>query len=303
MGALAKSIIQKIVLPFNTSTELFIKRDDLLHTEISGNKFYKLKYNLLQARNTQKSTLLTFGGAFSNHLLAVASAGKENNFKTIGIVRGNELENNFAENPTLLYCRKLGMDLFFVSREEYRKKENGQIVQSLINKNPTIYLINEGGTNDLAVMGAREILNEDTKKFDIICCAVGTGGTLSGISLAAENHQKIIGFPVLKNATFLYDEIREFSDKNNFELHLHSHFGGYGKVNEELIQFINQFKKHQQIPLDPIYTGKMMFGVMKMIEEKMSNKNKKILAIHTGGIQGINGMNIVLKKKNLPILE
>lgn len=303
MGNVTHAIIQKIDLPFTTSVQVFMKRDDLVHSEISGNKFYKLKYNLLQAKQLQKKTLLTFGGAFSNHLLAVACAGKENNFDTIGIVRGNEIENNFAENPTLLQCKKLGMDLFFVSREEYREKENGKTAQKIINEKANIYLINEGGTNDLAVLGVKEILNEETKTFDIICCAVGTGGTISGISLAAEDHQKIIGFPALKNAAFLYDDIRRFSNKNNFKLHLQSHFSGYGKVNEKLIQFINQFKKQNQIPLDPIYTGKMMFELSAMIAKKQFAENTKILAIHTGGIQGINGMNIVLKKKNLPILE
>lgn len=281
---------------------LFIKREDLIHSEISGNKYRKLKYNLLEAKKLKKSTLLTFGGAFSNHILATSVAGKLSRFKTIGIVRGEELGKNLKEtlenNKTLKQAHQNGMKLHFVSRQEYRQKNTIRFLEKLKDKFGDFYLIPEGGTNCLAVRGCQEILSLETKKFDVICISVGTGGTISGIINSAKNHQKVIGFPALKG-DFLNDEIKKYTlQHNNWELITNYHFGGYAKTSDELISFINQFKKETNVPLDPIYTGKMVFGVVNLIKNNYFAVGSKILMIHTGGIQGVKGMNAILKRKN-----
>lgn len=277
---------------------VFFKREDLLHTYISGNKFRKLKYNLIEAKRLKKSTLLTFGGAFSNHILAVAAAGKENNFNTIGVIRGEELASKISENPTLKKAQEFGMKFEFVSRELYRNKEDLKFVDTLKSRYGDFYLIPEGGTNSLAVRGCEEILNDQVNDFDFICISVGTGGTISGIINCSKPCQKVLGFPALKG-NFLQEDIRKFANKDNWQLITDYHFGGYAKVTNELIIFMNHFYEKYKIPLDPIYTGKMVFGVFDLIEKNFFPENAKILLIHTGGLQGIEGMNKVLKNKNL----
>ena len=286
---------QKISLE-NTNISLYIKREDLLRPNISGNKFRKLKYNLAQAKNENKQTLLTFGGAFSNHILAVAAAGKEQGFKTIGIIRGEELKDKIAENPTLQKAEDFGMVFEFVGREVYREKASPKFIHQLAEKFGDFYLIPEGGTNDLAVKGCEEILTASDGKFDYICCAVGTGGTISGLINCSKNSQQVLGFPALKG-DFLREDICKFVSKTNWNLITDYHFGGYAKVSEELILFINEFYQKHKIPLDPIYTGKMMFGVLDLINKNYFPENSKILVIHTGGLQGIAGMNNLLKQK------
>jgi 1-aminocyclopropane-1-carboxylate deaminase len=293
---------QKLILEFPNSISVSVKREDLIHPFVSGNKFRKLNYNLLKAKEEHQDTLLTFGGAFSNHIAAVAYAGKENGFKTVGIVRGDELRDKIAENPTLLFAQNCEMQLEFVSREEYRLKNDSSFVENLKKRFGNFYLIPEGGTNELAIKGCQEILTEEDCDFDFICCSAGTGGTIAGIINSALPHQKILGFPALKG-DFLKDEIRIFVKNNNWELITDYHFGGYGKVNQDLITFINQFYNKNKIPLDPIYTGKMVFGVIDMIEKGYFPAQSKILLIHTGGIQGIKGMNVKLKNKKLPIID
>jgi len=278
--------------------EIFIKREDLIHPFVSGNKFRKLKYNLLQAKNENQKTLLTFGGAFSNHIAAVAMAGKLERFKTIGIIRGDELVARIDENPTLKFAKENGMQLEFVSREAYSNKTNVDFLQALKVKFGNFYLIPEGGTNPFAVKGCEEILRPEDAVFDYVCCAVGTGGTISGIINSAHPNQKVLGFPALKG-DFLQNEIRNFAGHDNWQLITDYHFGGYGKINEELILFLNQFLQKTKILLDPVYTGKMVFGVMDLIRDNYFPRNSKILIIHTGGIQGISGMNQLLEKKKL----
>lgn len=293
---------QKVHTSFPNSISVQIKREDLIHPFVSGNKFRKLKYNLLQAREENQETLLTFGGAFSNHIAAVAFAGKEKGFKTIGIIRGDELGNKIAENPTLLFAQNCGMQLEFVSREEYRLKNEISFLDNLKAKFGSFYNIPEGGTNALAIKGCQEILTEDDAEFDYICCSVGTGGTISGIINSILPYQTVLGFPALKG-DFLEKEIRIFAQKDNWELMTDYHFGGYGKVNTELIEFINQFYDENQIPLDPIYTGKMVFGVIDLINKNYFPEKSKILLIHTGGIQGIRGMNMKLRNKQLQTID
>jgi 1-aminocyclopropane-1-carboxylate deaminase len=300
---------QQIFLPIleEKKIRLFIKREDLIHPFVSGNKFRKLKYNLEEAKNQQQKIVLTFGGAFSNHIVATAVAGNLNGFKTIGIIRGDELSNNLektlANNSTLREAYKNGMTLEFVSREDYRNKSSKEFVNLLKEKFGNFYLIPEGGTNDFAVKGCEEVLTNDDENFNYICCAVGTGGTISGLINASKDNQKIIGFPALKG-DFLENEIHQFvKNKSNWSLQTEFHFGGYAKYNEGLIRFINDFKKETNVLLDPIYTGKMIFGILDLITKNKFPENSKILAIHTGGIQGIQGFNERLKKKNQEIIQ
>ena len=292
---------QKLQITFPNSISVTIKREDLIHPVVSGNKFRKLKYNLLQAKTENKKMLLTFGGAFSNHIAAVAFAARENGFESIGIIRGDELGNKIAQNATLQFAQECGMKFEFVSREAYRLKNESSFLERLKLKFGDFYLIPEGGTNELAVKGCEEILTDEDREFDYICCAAGTGGTISGIINSALPHQKVLGFPALKG-DFLQDEICIFVQNKNWKLINDYHFGGYGKVNEELIAFINDFYNTTQVPLDPVYTGKMVFGVIDMIQKNYFPAQSNILLIHTGGLQGIQGMNAKLKKKQLPII-
>lgn len=293
---------QLVAIHFPKGISLVIKREDLIHPFVSGNKFRKLKYNLLQAKAENQSCLLTFGGAFSNHIAAVAYAGKEHGFQTIGIIRGEELGTKIESNPTLKFAQECGMQLEFISRENYRLKTEAFFLEQLGKKYGSFYLVPEGGTNALAIQGCEEILTNEDAFFDYIGCAIGTGGTISGIINSALPHQKILGFPALKG-DFLQDEICNFVQNENWELITDYHFGGYGKVNAELIDFINWFFEQTQIPLDPVYTGKMVFGIVDLIKRNYFPENAKILVIHTGGLQGIQGMNLNLKNKGLPTIN
>jgi 1-aminocyclopropane-1-carboxylate deaminase len=290
-----KSKNQKISIHFPNGIELFIKREDQLHPIISGNKFRKLKYNIRAAKDQNKMKLLTFGGAFSNHIVAVAGAGKEFGFETIGIIRGEELQKKIEENPSLSVAQQFGMKLVFVSRDAYRLKETPEFLEEMKSQFGDFYLLPEGGTNELAIKGCEEILSEDDIKFTHICSSIGTGGTISGIINSAVSHQNIIGFSSLKG-DFLQNDIAKFANQKNWTINCEYHFGGYGKVTNELIEFINSFYLEHAIPLDPIYTGKMMFGIFDLIQNNYFPPNSKILAIHTGGLQGIAGMNIKLEK-------
>ena len=302
-----KSKNEQVILPElkTMSHQLFIKREDQIHPLVSGNKYRKLKYNLLEAKNQKQQTILTFGGAFSNHILATAVAGKLENFKTIGVIRGEELgqdlSKTLATNSTLRAAYEHGMKFEFVPRDAYRNKNTPQFLEKLQEKYSNFYLIPEGGTNELAVKGCEEILTEQDNQFDYICLCVGTGGTISGVINSSKSHQKVLGFPALKG-DFLAKEVRRYSkEKHHWELINDYHFGGYAKYNDELIHFINWFKKETKIPLDPIYTGKMMFGIVDMIVNNKFKSGSKILVIHTGGLQGIDGFNQRLLKNHHPL--
>ncbi|TVZ56773.1 1-aminocyclopropane-1-carboxylate deaminase [Lutibacter sp. Hel_I_33_5] len=304
-----KSKNQQVFLPIleEKKVEFFIKREDEIHPFVSGNKFRKLKYNLKEAKKLKKNTLLTFGGAYSNHIVATAVAGKLSGFKTIGIIRGEELDinlsNTLATNSTLNEAHKNGMKFLFVPREEYRRKNTFGYIEKLKNRFGDFYLIPEGGTNCLAVDGCEEILEKEDKNFDYVCSAVGTGGTISGIINSSKKKQKILGFPALKGG-FLRDDINQFVRvSDNWKLIKDYHFEGYAKYNDELIRFINEFKQETSIPLDPIYTGKMLFGILDLIKKDHFPENSKILVIHTGGLQGITGFNEKLKSKNETLIH
>lgn len=286
----------------NSTVQLALKPEYLIHTFISGNKYRKLKYNLEKAKDLKNDTILSFGGAYSNHIAATAFAGKFYGFRTVGIIRGEELVDKVDSNPTLKFAKGCGMQFKFVDRETYRHKAEVDFIDSLKAEFGDFYLVPEGGTNLLAVQGCEEILNENDSDFDFICCSIGTGGTISGVINASKSHQKILGFPALKG-DFIREDIRKFATKDNWDLITDYHFGGYGKIKPELITFINDFKKRYDIPLDPVYTGKMMYGIFDLMEKQFFPKDSKILAIHTGGLQGIEGMNITLKRKGWPLIK
>lgn len=289
----------KIDLPLlsEKGIQLAFKREELLFPGISGNKYRKLKYNIQAAKAAKQHTLLTFGGAFSNHIAAVAYAGAVNGFKTIGVIRGEELAS-LPLNPTLEKAKSHGMSFHFVTREAYREKHRPQFVAKLQETFGHFYLIPEGGTNALAVKGCTEILHELDTKFTHISVAVGTGGTLSGLAEAAFDHQEILGFPALKGA-FLQKDICNFTQQNNWSLFESYHFGGYAKVTPTLVHFANKFNMDTGIVLDPIYTAKMVFGVMDLIENDYFESGAHILMIHTGGLQAIEGMNEKLQRQGI----
>lgn len=299
----SRAIPNEFITEFPGGIQLWIKREDLLHPEVSGNKFRKLKYNLLKAKELGKRQLITFGGAHSNHISATAAAGKLLEIKTIGIIRGAELENSEEKwSPTLKYARSCGMDFAFISREEYREKDSEEFWRKLQKQYPDAYIIPEGGTNPLAIKGCEEILTNEDESYDFICSSVGTGGTLAGLINSASRGQQVLGFSSLKSE-HLQDEISKLVNRDNWKIIQNYHFGGYAKINPELVNFMNAFSKKYKIYLDPVYTGKLVFGIFDLIKNGYFPQNSKILAIHTGGLQGIEGMNRFLKKKDLPQIE
>ena len=284
--------IQKIHDSITTKSgiNLFVLRLDKIHPTISGNKWYKLKYNLEEAKKQNKETLLTFGGAYSNHIAATAAAGKEFGFKTIGIIRGDELAHpqpfpkGREKSKTLKFAEACGMELHFISREDYKEEK---IPNSLTQQLYNFFLLPEGGTNELAIKGCAEIISHIDIPFNFVCSAVGTGGTIAGIISSLKEDQKAIGFPVLKGANFLKDEIEKLiQEKNNWELNFDYHLGGYAKHTPELLKFIADFEKQNNIPLEQVYTGKMLFGIYDLIKKNYFQKNSTVIAIHTGGLQG-----------------
>jgi len=264
---------------------IFVKREDLNHPFVSGNKWWKLKYNLEQAKKQGHKTLLTFGGVFSNHIYATAAAAQELGFKSIGVIRG---EKSASLSKTLLFAKEKGMHLHFVSREKYRIKSNEVFIKQLYDQFGNFYLIPEGGTNDFAIQGVKEfaLTLPAEKDFDYTCCACGTGGTLAGLIKGLPD-KKVIGFSSLKG-DFLSGEVRRLIglDYSNWTIKNEYHFGGYAKSNPELISFINSFEKEFSIPLEQVYTAKMFFGLFDLIEKKNFKKGSIILALHTGGLQG-----------------
>ena len=264
---------------------LDLKRLDLIHPHISGNKFFKLKYNLQHAKQLGQDTLITFGGAFSNHIAATAYAAHYFGFNSIGIIRGEELADQRL-NHTLATASQFGMQLEFINRQDYRNKEQPDFLAELQSRFPNAYIIPEGGTNSLAIQGCKEILSEqDRQNYDVICCAVGTGGTITGLIESSHFNQNILGFSALKG-DFLTSDVTHLTAKKNWKIIDEYCCGGYAKTSAQLIEFIQFFEKQYQIPLEPIYTGKMLFGIFDLIEKAYFPPHTRILAIHSGGLQG-----------------
>ena len=294
---------------FNEEREIRIdiKREDLLHPEVSGNKLRKLQYNLKEAQSLRHDTILTYGGAFSNHIAATAAAGNISGYKTIGIIRGEELgldiEKTLKLNRTLATAQVHGMHLYFVTRNDYRLKETSSFKDRLKKRFGRFYDIPEGGTNDLAVKGTMEILtNRDKKQYDIIAVAAGTGGTAAGIIKSAAVNQKVFVYGALRGE-FLKEEIAKYSLSTDFEFYDDKRFGGYAKSDNELIEYMNSRFRESGIPLDPIYTSKLLYGIEQMIENRVIKGKTRILAIHTGGLQSIAGYNQKLAQKGRPIIS
>jgi 1-aminocyclopropane-1-carboxylate deaminase len=282
--------------------ELWIKRDDQINPLVSGNKLFKLHRNVEAAQKQGKKAILTFGGAYSNHIAATALYCKFNGLKSIGIIRGEE---TLPLNPTLDMAAKNGMQLEYISRSDYRQKEEPSFLESLSEKHNAPFIIPEGGANWLGILGAKSILNEDTTGFDTIVCPVGTGTTMAGLILAKEKHQKIIGINIHKHADVLKDLIHSHTElaslnDQDYRLINEFHYGGYAKWNPALVEFIQHFYTQSGIKLDPIYTGKAMAAIIDLVHAKIFKKGAKILFIHTGGLQGINGFELRHNLKLFP---
>lgn len=280
------SPIQQLKSPFLESkkVELWLKRDDLIHPEISGNKWRKLMHNIAEAKGKNIETILTFGGAYSNHIAATAAAGKLLYIKTIGVIRGDE----GFENTTLIKAKENGMQLYFVSREEYKQKTESTFRDKLKKQFGNFYLIPEGGANEFGVKGCEDILIEVKEEFNYIAISAGTGTTASGICRMLKNERMLV-FPALKRGGFILDEMAQHCSANQLEkveLQLAYHFGGYGKTKPDQLDFMNNFHREYNVELDKVYTSKMMFGIFDLLEKDHFNPGAKVLAIHTGGVQG-----------------
>jgi 1-aminocyclopropane-1-carboxylate deaminase len=306
VSALADSPLQRLQSPFlaEANVLLYVKRDDLIHPQFGGNKWRKLKYNLIHARENQFDTLLTFGGAWSNHIYATAAAGRYFGFKTIGFIRG---EQHSPLNTTLSFAKECGMQLHYLTRAEYRQKNDALFIEKLKQQFGNVYILPEGGSNALAIKGCKEIVDEISqqlnKPFDIICCASGTGATLAGLISAikptpAKHKPLAIGFSALKGGHFLNDEVTHFLNSqstpadrpgDNWRIESSFHFGGYAKINDELIHFMQAFQSQYGFALDAVYTGKMFYGLFNLIQNKTFERGTTIIALHSGGLQGNAG--------------
>lgn len=276
-------------IPYQTlllhGVKITVKRLDLVHPQISGNKFFKLKYNFLDAQRQGFKKVLTFGGAYSNHIAAAAYAAHACGFASAGMIRGEELAAR-PLNLTLQTAQQFGMQLRFISREQYRLKHTAEFLAQLQADYPKHYVIPEGGTNALAIQGCREILTEnDLNNFDLICCAAGTGGTIAGLIEASRPQQRILGFSALKGL-FLNNDVAKLTAKTNWEIIDDYCCGGYAKTTPELLQFIRLFEAEHSLPLEQIYTGKMLFGISQMIQRGEIASDQRVLIIHSGGLQG-----------------
>ena len=270
--------------------QLFVKRDDLIHPMISGNKWRKLNYNLSVAKEKGKGQLLTFGGAFSNHLIATAAAGKLLGFRTVGVVRGEEPKK---WSQTLLDCKAEEMQLEFVSRSDYRLKNQALFLKQLERKFGESFIIPEGGANELGAKGCKEIIEEIKIPFDFVCCSAGTGTTAAGL-LNALDHENLLAFSALKGGGYLKNEILSYNTNqlkcDQLKLLENYHFGGYAKINDELIAFVKHFYNLYHLKLDLVYTAKLFFGVFDLIQQNYFPKGSRIVLIHSGGLQGNRGI-------------
>ena len=265
---------------------VFVKREDLIHPIISGNKWRKLKYNFREIKKKNHNSVLSFGGAFSNHLHALSWFANCYKIKSIGLVRGDD---TVKLSSTLLFCQKNNMDLYFLDRKTYREnKYLNKTVFDIKKKHNNIYVIPEGGCNNLGIKGCEEILKEVDGQFDFVCSSFGTGCTAAGIINSLKKNQKYLGFSSLKGGGYMEEVISNMCNKNkNWSLNFDYHFGGFGKINSHLDQFIKEFYLKFKILLDPVYTGKLFFGIFDLISNNFFKPKSKILIIHTGGLQGI----------------
>ena len=281
---------QSIVLPaelqrIQPNLKIDIKRLDAVHAQISGNKFFKLKYNLIEAQRLGYHKLLSFGGAYSNHIAALAFAAQHFCFQSHAMIRGEELAHR-PLNPTLHLAQQHGMQLEFVTRQHYRDLQQPDALQQLQHDYPDHYILPEGGSNALAIQGCQEIITDtDRAGYDLICVAVGTGSTLAGMIQASAATQQLLGFSALKG-DFLTPQVQALTSKRNWRITDAYCLGGYAKSSPELLAFMQDFEKTQQIPLEPIYTAKMLYGIFALIRQAYFKDTPRVLVIHSGGLQG-----------------
>jgi 1-aminocyclopropane-1-carboxylate deaminase len=287
-----KSILSRIQDPMldHYGIELWVKRDDLLHPVISGNKWRKLKYILDHALSLGAHTLISMGGAYSNHLHALAYVGRELGLKTVGLIRGEQPD---TLNPTLADMRNWGMELKFVSRSGYRDLRHYKDRQDLPGINPRQYWLPEGGAQALALKGVAELVREIDMPYDMLCVPCGTGTTLAGIIEAVPESISVMGFAALKNAGFLTADVESLLSRPyaNWQINPDYHFGGFAQVNAELMAFIEAFELKTHVPLEPVYTGKMLYGLYDLIAKGCFKPGRRIIAVHTGGLQGKRGFD------------
>lgn len=309
---ISPSPLQSINHPLFTDKGITVsvKRDDLLHTYISGNKWRKLKFNLFEARKKEINHLISFGGAYSNHIHALAAAGFYFGFKTTAIIRG---EAHYAQNPTLKQAQQWGMQLHFVTRKEYQQRTDTEYIKQLQLKFPQAMIVPEGGSNTLAIDGVSELCHEiNTQactRVDHVITATGSGGTLAGLiagfsAIPSNTPPTITGIAVLKEAQYLKQQVSSLlaqadrSIKLPWQLHTQFHGGGYAKVSPELSDFCQQFEQQVNIPIEPIYTGKMFYALLELIKQDYFARGDNIVALHTGGLQGLKGLKLKANRRN-----
>ncbi|MCC7050975.1 MAG: 1-aminocyclopropane-1-carboxylate deaminase/D-cysteine desulfhydrase [Bacteroidia bacterium] len=292
--------VNKIALPIlkEKKIDLHLLRLDLTHPFVSGNKWYKLKYNLIEAKEKKYNTLLSFGGPYSNHLSALSYAAKVNGFNLISIIRGVFDESKYS--PTLNYLKENNTQFVFVSREEYKLRYQPDYINFIAQKFPQAYIIPEGGANEFGLKGCSEIGDLITERYDLVTVSVGTSSTLTGLLISQNiNYNRVEGYMSLRGEDVLSEKINTILKEHNsirtYQLIRDYHFGGFGKYNSELIDFINWFYNQTGVELDMVYTAKMMYGLLDRVKKNTLPNVKKILAVHTGGLQG----NIELKEKNI----
>ena len=295
----ASLLLQPLPEPVATAhgVRLLLWRDDLAHPALPGNKARKLKYNLQAARQQGHTALMTFGGAYSNHIAAVATAGRLHGLRTIGLIRGDEPAAGAALNPTLARAAAEGMVLHYLSRADYLRRAEPDFVAALLARFGPAYALPEGGTNALALPGCAELVAEIRQQtaFDAIAVAVGTGGTLAGIVTGLRGNEHAVGVAALKNGGFLRDDINAQTQAAtgrtyaSYALHTDFHLGGYAKYSAELLAFIEAFRQRHGVLLDPIYTGKLLWGVLALIGQGYFRPGSTVVAIHTGGQQAWAG--------------
>lgn len=279
---LGESRVQPLSSPYKFYTTLHVLRLDLIHPVISGNKWFKLKIYLEDALRLGMDTLVTYGGAYSNHIVAAAAACRLHGLKSIGIIRG---EKPLTLSPTLQDASSYGMELEFISREDYRNRR----VPEHIAARQNTYLVSEGGYGIKGAEGAASILAEAGGNYTHIVAAAGTGTMLAGLVLAAGAGQEVIGIPVLKNLNSLREEIDALlpqEKKGSFRLLDGFHFGGYARHNAELIRFMNSWYELTGVPTDFVYTGKLFFALDQLMQQGYFPEGSRVLVIHSGGLQG-----------------
>ncbi|MBJ05235.1 MAG: 1-aminocyclopropane-1-carboxylate deaminase [Flavobacteriales bacterium] len=275
------------------SVEIYVKRDDLIHEIISGNKSRKLKYNFMDAQTKDYTNILSYGGPYSNHLHALSYMSKKLNLKSIGVVRGQKYDKL---NPTLSFCQINNMSFYYLNREDYRHKKYDPLNLQLFRKKyGEFYLIPEGGNNLLGLNGCSEILSEVDVNFDFFCCAVGTSCTASGIIRALKKNQFLIGFCPFLKILEQENNIKKWTKSDNWKLVPDLFFKGFGQIDQELTLFVKKFYWNYNIKLDLIYMGKLFYHLFNYIQRDFFKKNTKILVLHSGGLQGLHGFNFDFK--------